>query len=143
MRLIILFILATSLFFISCKKGSTTSTENFYVAFKATLNGTSETPPNASTASGLSSVTYNKSTKLLSINVTYSGLTVTGAHIHKGAVATAGAIIFSFTKFTSPINANFTLDALQEADLLANLYYVDLHSAAFPNGEIRGQLIRQ
>ncbi len=58
MRLIILFILATSLFFISCKKGSTISTENFYVAFKATLNGTSETPPNASTASGLSSVTY-------------------------------------------------------------------------------------
>ncbi|MNR54273.1 CHRD domain protein [compost metagenome] len=33
------------------------------------------------------------------------------------------------------------LSASQEADLLANLYYVNLHSAASTGGEIRGQLI--
>jgi hypothetical protein len=33
------------------------------------------------------------------------------------------------------------LTAAQEADLLANNYYVNLHTDAFPAGEIRGQLI--
>ena len=124
----------------SCKKS-----EDPNVKFKATLNGAIETPANASTATGTATLTFNKDTKIFTVVVNYSGVTATNAHIHKGDVGVAGAVVFGFTApLTSPINyTSVALDATQEADLNANLYYVNIHSAAFPGGEIRGQLIKQ
>jgi hypothetical protein len=124
----------------SCKKS-----EDPNVTFKATINGVSETPANASTATGTATLTFNKDTKIFTVVVNYSGVTATNAHIHKGDVGVAGAVVFGFTApLTSPINyTSVALDAAQEADLNANLYYVNIHSAAFPGGEIRGQLIKQ
>lgn len=141
MRSIQLFALAL-IFLTSCKKKNI-STENFYVAFKATINGANEAPANGSAATGTATASYNKNTKVLLVNVIYTGLTATQAHIHKGALGVSGGVIFPFATIASPINASFTLDAAQEADLLANLYYVNIHSTAFINGEIRGQLLRQ
>ena len=129
--------------FLSCNKDAV-STQIYYVGFNAILNGAGQTPANSSTASGTATALYNKNTGILTINVTWSGVTATAAHIHKGAVGVAGAIIFPFINITSPINYTSTLlDITQETDLLANLYYVDINSAPFPNGEIRGQLIKQ
>lgn len=118
------------------------------ITFKATLNGANERPtPNASTATGSSTLIFDINTKLLTITTTYSGLTGTasGAHIHKGDVTVAGSIIFGFTSLISPIvYTSIALDATQEADLKANLYYVNVHSTpTYPGGEIRGQLIKQ
>ncbi len=112
--------------------------------YKATLNGSSEVPANASTATGMATLVYNNSSKVFNITVTYTGMTATNAHIHKGAVGVSGPPVFPFTSFTSPIYFTSTaLDATQIADLNANLYYVNLHSTAYPDGEIRGQLIKQ
>ena len=139
MHLIKLFVLALVFTTISCKK-NTTSTENYYVAFKATLSGTNETPPNSSAATGTVLASYNKNTRGLALNVTWTGITATAAHIYSGATNTP---VFTFPNLAIPINTSVTLSALQEAELLANLYYVNVHSAAYPNGEIRGQLVRQ
>ncbi len=138
-----LFILATSVFFSCDKDDDPVPDPN--TTFKATLNGASESSPNASTATGNATVTFNKDTKILTANVTFTGVTATVSHIHKGAVGVAGPVIFGFTApITSPINyTSPALDATQEADLFAHLYYVNVHSAAFPAGEIRGQLIKQ
>lgn len=112
--------------------------------FQATLNGSSEVPANTSTATGTSTLVFNNETKTFTVTTTYTGLTVTNAHIHKGAVGISGPPVFPFTTFTSPITfTSGVLDAAQEADLFAGLYYVNLHSAAYANGEIRGQLIKQ
>ena len=133
MRSIKLFAVGVFIILSSCKKAQV-STANFYVAFKATLTGASETPANPSAATGTALATYNQNTKILLINITYSGVTATAAHIHKGTVAVAGAIIFPFTSLASPINyTSVALDETPEADLLANLYYVNIHSAAYPN----------
>jgi hypothetical protein len=115
------------------------------VIFLATINGASEVPVNASTATGTATLTFNKDTKIFTIVVNYSGVTATNSHIHKGAVGVSGGVIFGFSApLTSPINyTSAPLDATQEADLNANLYYVNIHSAAFTGGEIRGQLIKQ
>ena len=124
----------------SCKKDDA---ESNTVTYTATLKGTSEVPSNASAATGMANFTYNKTTYALSGTVTFSGITPTGAHIHKGAVGVAGGVIFPLTPLVSPINfTSVVLDATQRADLLANLYYVNIHSAAFPGGEIRGQLMK-
>jgi hypothetical protein len=111
--------------------------------FNATLNGSSEVPANSSTATGTATASFNNSTKILTVSVTYSGLTATNGHIHKGAVGVSGDVIFPFSSFTSPISyTSMALTNEQEADLMSNLYYVNIHSAAFPAGEIRGQLIK-
>jgi len=111
------------------------------VTFNATLNGTSEVPANTSTATGSATGSYNKTTKVLTVSLTYTGITPTMGHIHVGAVGVSGPVVFPFTNLMSPIS--FTSPALtvaQETDLLANNYYVNLHTDAFPAGEIRGQL---
>jgi hypothetical protein len=114
------------------------------VTFTATLNGASEVPANASTATGTATLTFNKTTKIFTITVNHDIAAPTNGHIHKGAVGVSGSPVFPFASFTSPINYTSTaLDAAQEADLFANLYYVNIHTAAFAGGEIRGQLIKQ
>lgn len=125
----------------SCKKDDPTPDPN--VTFRATLNGASEVPANASTATGTATLTFNTVTKIFTTTVSFTGVTATGAHIHKGAVGVNGAVIFPLPT-VSPISyTSVALDAAQEADLNANLLYVNIHSAAFAGGEIRGQLIKQ
>ena len=78
------------------------------------------------------------------LSVTHSIAAPTNGHIHKAAVGENGPPVFPFTSFTSPINfTSGVLDAAQEADLNAGLYYVNIHTGDFPPGEIRGQLIKQ
>lgn len=108
----------------------------------ATLSGANEFPPVTTSATGTVTGKYNKNTKILTITVTHSVPNVTAGHIHKGASGTNGGVVFGFTApFTSPIS--YTSPALtdaQLADLTAGLYYVNIHTATNPAGEIRGQL---
>jgi hypothetical protein len=111
--------------------------------FTATINGSNEVPANNSTATGTATGSFNNTTKVLSITVTHNLATINMGHIHLGAAGTNGAVVFPFTNLTSPINyTSAALTTAQEADLKANLFYVNLHSAAFPAGEIRGQLLQ-
>lgn len=128
---------------VSCKKDKNTTPNT--ETFKATLNGASEVPPNSSTATGTATLTLNKDTKKFTVHVTYSGMTATAAHIHKGAAGVSGDIIFTFPN-PGTTTIDYTSDVLlatQITDLEANNYYINIHSTAFPNGEIRGQLIKQ
>ena len=115
------------------------------VVFKAMLDGAQEAPnPVTTTETGNATLTFNTITKVFTITVTHTIASPTNGHIHKGAAGTSGGVIFPFATFTSPINyTSPALDAAQEADLMANLYYVNIHTTANPAGEIRGQLIKQ
>ena len=145
MKIIIrLLAISTILFGISsCDKDDNTPPDP-NVTFKATLTGAQEVPANASTATGDATLTFNTTTKIFTLAVTHTIASPTNGHIHKAAVGVSGGVIFPFASFTSPISyTSPALDATQEADLNAGLYYVNIHTAAFPNGEIRGQLIKQ
>lgn len=115
------------------------------VTFLATLTGAAEATPNTSTATGTATLVFNTTTKIFTLTVTHTVAAPTNGHIHKAAIGVAGPVVFPFTSFTSPINfTSGVLDATQEADLNANLYYVNIHSAApYTAGEIRGQLLKQ
>lgn len=143
-------VLLLSLIFISsCKKDEAVVTPTApvvtNVTFKAALSGANEPTPNASTATGTATLTFNTTTKIFSVVVNYSGTTATIAHIHRGLSGTSGGVVFGFPNpIASPINyASVALDAMQEFELNSNAYYVNIHSTAFPAGEIRGQLIKQ
>ena len=149
MKNLITFSAISILFFaglVSCSKSDTdpTPTPNPNVTFLATLNGTSEVPSNPSTATGTATLTFNTTTKIFTVTVTHNIATPTGGHIHKGAIGVSGPVVFPFSSLTSPITyTSVALDATQEADLNANLYYANIHTAAYAGGEIRGQLIKQ
>jgi hypothetical protein len=122
------------------------------ITFTTTLTGANERPtPNASTATGSSTLVFNSETKIFTVTTTYNGLTggtVSGAHIHKGDATIAGPVIFGFgaaATLASPIvYTSVAITAAQEADLMAGLWYVNVHSTpTYPGGEIRGQLIKQ
>ena len=124
------------------KKDSAPSTTS---TFSGTMSGANETPANSSAGTGTASFSYDSYTKILTGTVDYSGVTATAAHIHTGAAGVAGSVVFDLgATLTSPIAfISVALDATQESDLMNNLYYVNIHSAAYPGGEIRAQLIKQ
>jgi hypothetical protein len=78
--------------------------------------------------------------------ITYSGLsgTPTAAHFHGPAQsgANAGVAVPIPNVATSPAQGSATLTDAQAADLLAGRYYINIHTAANPAGEIRGQVTK-
>ena len=114
--------------------------------FHANLEPFQEVPPKNSTGSGEALVTLDTSTKLLSYTVTFDGLTgpATAAHFHGPAAkgANAGVVVPFSAPVTSPYHGTATLTDDQIKDLEAGNWYVNVHTAANPGGEIRGQVLR-
>ena len=138
--------LMSSLFILGCKDDDDNNPpQGTTKTYAAHMTGASESPSNTSTATGDATATFNSSTKLLMITVNYTGMTATAAHIHKGAVGVSGDVVFPInTTLTSPFSfTTVALTTAQEADLKAGLYYINLHSDTYPDGEIRGQLLEQ
>lgn len=114
------------------------------VMYMATLSGASENPANASTATGSVMLMLDESTKKATITGSFSGVTATASHIHGPATKTANAgVVIPLTISGNNLSASVTLSDAQIADLKAGLWYANVHSAAFPAGEIRGQLTAQ
>lgn len=113
---------------------------------KATLDGKSEVPPNTSSATGTADLDYDAASKKLSWTVTYSGLSgpATAAHFHGPAEAgkNAGVAVPIPNAASSPVKGEATLTDAQAADLLGGKYYINIHTAANPGGEIRGQVTK-
>ena len=139
--------------------------------FTAALRGSNEVPGNASTATGFATVTLDEALNTLLVNETFSGLlgNATGAHIHCCAAAGSNAsVAVDFVPNGFPLGVtagtySHLFDLLNAASynaafvstqgglvnarnavvagLFAGRTYANLHTATFPGGEIRGQLI--
>lgn len=113
--------------------------------FMAHLDGAQETPPNDSKGMGMAMAKLDTKTHVLSWKVDYSGLSgpATMAHIHGPAAVgvAAGVIVKMGPAVESPIVGQGVLTSEQEAQLRGGQYYVNVHTAANPKGEIRGQLV--
>ena len=122
----------------SCSKDD----DNAY-AISATMNGSKEVPANAATGTGTLSGTYDADNNTLTYNATWTGLTgtATAAHFHGPASATAIAPpLVTFAIVGNGASGVTTLTDAQEQDLLNGLWYINVHTAAFTGGEIRGQV---
>jgi hypothetical protein len=114
-----------------------------WVIFSNDALGSNEVPPTGSAATGSFYGAYNKTDKKLSYVITYTGVTPTAMHFHKGAAGANGDVVVSIAgPYSSGMSGNVTLTSAQETDLLSGMWYLNIHSAAFPGGEIRAQLIK-
>jgi hypothetical protein len=114
------------------------------VKMKATLDGAQQNPPVTTKGKGTAALTFDTTSKKLSWTVKYSGLSgpATAGHIHgPAAIGENAGVVIPFTgKLKSPVKGSATLTDAQVTDLMAGKYYVNIHTAANKDGEIRGQI---
>ena len=120
----------------------------------ASHDGAQETPPVATPGTGSLTGTYDDVTNFLTWSGSFSGLigTTTDAHFHGPAAVGAGPApitvatnagsgdVFPLGVMSGAFSGDATITELQEADLLAGLWYHNIHTSSSPGGEIRGQV---
>jgi hypothetical protein len=114
------------------------------------LDGSQEVPARATSGNGTMDLVYNKDLRTLSYTVRWNSLTgpVSAAHIHGTAArgSNAGILQDWTSSITKAVAGTYTGTVLidgvvfNEEDLLLGRYYVNIHTATFPGGEIRGQI---
>lgn len=117
------------------------------IQFAISLDGAQQVPANVSPGTGTGTASYNDVTHVLSWNISFSGLTgaATAMHFHgPAAVGVNSGVqvnIGAISGLTSPTIGNTVITAGQGADLVNELWYVNIHTLTFPPGEIRGQVL--
>ncbi len=124
--------------------------------FAATLSGGAEVPANTSTASGTAMLTLTGNTLTYEVAASGFATPLVVAHIVIGGVGAVGPVIVPFdviaqqgvvargtVDLSGPVSYNtLSIPGDSLATLLRNgLTYVNLHTAAWPGGEIRGQIV--
>jgi len=121
------------------------------------LNGGNEFPVNDSPAQGGTvgiGIRYDDTSNTLTVNAAYgvfgwNPLTAdySGAHLHLGAPGENGPVLVDLASIHIPFSArsgfysgDVQLTEAAAAALIAGNVYMNIHSTAFPGGEIRGQL---
>jgi hypothetical protein len=115
------------------------------MAMTAQLASNAEVPPAMGTGMGTLDAQWAPDTRMLTWTLSWSGLSgpATGAHFHGPAFAglNAAVVVPIMGPLTSPVRGSATLTAEQAADLRDGKWYVNVHSALYPGGEIRGQVM--
>ncbi|MGH7584034.1 MAG: CHRD domain-containing protein [Gemmatimonadales bacterium] len=127
------------------------------VKYVAQMGASSETPPNDSKATGTAKFSMTGNRVTFTIDVSGLSGPPAAAHIHVGAPGQSGPVVYAFMlthKEASGRIASGVIDLSKPAsrgvsgDSLRTLLnngnaYVNVHTAAHPDGEIRGQITKQ
>jgi len=127
------FILATALFGAAAALPALAET----VSLKADLKAVAGTN---SKASGTLTANYDTDTKKLTWRATYRGVTTYATAA--GFYGPADTMVVRLRSVDSPFDGTAILSEKQAADLMAGRWYIVVRTAAFPNGELRGQIAR-
>lgn len=139
--------LVTCSLLVACDKNDDVNDNDNMYTLSGSAAGSKEIPSNATTGTATLSGSYNKATNALSYTITWAGLTgnVSAAHFHGPATATETASpMLDITIGTNGTSGSVTstatvTDAFENALLDGKIYY-NLHSALYPNGEVRSQV---
>lgn len=111
-------------------------------ASEASLTGADQIPEVATSASGNATINVGPD-KSVTGSITTSAIAGTAAHIHIGKVGENGPVIITLTKTGDDlwsVRAGVVLTDSQIESYKSGQLYIDVHSAAHPSGEIRGQI---
>jgi Cu/Zn superoxide dismutase len=112
------------------------------VTYNIVLEGCQEVPPVDTAASGSGTITVDTTANTATFDISFSGLSTAeiAAHIHGFAFrGDENNVLFTLPPGSPKTGVwNYTQD--QEARILAGETYVNIHSMAFDQGEIRGQI---
>ena len=113
----------------------------------ASLTGGAENPAVMTMGSGSATLMLDDVSGAWSLTGSFTGMTgnSSAAHIHGPAPTTSNAGVITGLIFTSgatagSLSGSGTLTSAQMMDILAGLYYVNIHSSFAGGGEVRGQL---
>lgn len=123
--------------------GASSAAQAETVSLVAHLLGSTEVPATQSDAFAEAQFTYDSATHELQYYVNYDGIAPARIDLHGPAAAgekAASAIDLPLSD--SPVSGTLKLTAEQEAELLVGKLYLDIHSQKYPDGEIRGQIVR-
>jgi hypothetical protein len=141
------------LFFAGFLAGCTALSHAQVVTLRATINAAQETPATTSPATGTAIMLYDVKSNTFDLVVTINNFanTVANSHIHEAAPGVAGAVVTPlgaesvYTRSGNTLTATFhnVTYGGDKPKLLQGGAYYNVHSAQFPGGEVRGQLIAQ
>lgn len=111
--------------------------------YSAILTGAEEVPAVNSAATGTGVVVVDPTTLTMKATIVAADISATAADMQVGARGGSGPVVFTLTESSTgsgiwSVTATLTTDQLTE--LRSGNYYFNVHSAAFPEGEIRGQI---
>jgi hypothetical protein len=110
--------------------------------YVAQLSADQENPPTASTGTGLGEFLVDPTALRVRYIVRTTGLSgaPTAAHIHTGAAGTNGGVTVDFGAASATITGTRPITSV--GDLEGGRWYANVHTAANPGGEVRGQILR-
>jgi hypothetical protein len=118
------------------------------LSFKVPLTGAQSVPPVDTSGAGTANLTYDPTTRVVTWDISYSGLSspVTMAHFHGPAKEGKNAPVVIWLTVqgkppTNPIKGSATLTPEQAQQFSAGEWYVNVHTQSHPAGEIRGQVV--
>lgn len=141
----------------SCEKEAELKKVNVYTKDDIIMTGAQNRPVSTSTGSGTLSVYYDKRSRSLGYKITWFGLSGNPTGISLYGAAPEGYMAFNsnltpaspiFSASTTGLTASGSISgfiyvdnvAIKEQTLLNQLYYFSIRTAAWPGGEIRGQV---
>ncbi|WP_088328946.1 CHRD domain-containing protein [Lacimicrobium sp. SS2-24] len=112
--------------------------------FSVNLSGAQEVPAVMTDASASATVALDEDNRLFSVSVDTSNVeNVTGVHVHDGDIGMNGPVAFALSESAEN---TYTLDATNLLDdqvsaLKGGEWYINVHTDANPDGEVRGQIL--
>jgi len=112
--------------------------------FSGQLSGAQAVPQRAVIGSGAISANLDRSSRVMNYAINYGNLSgpLLGASIHGPATpGFVGPIAVNLPTGLAPMNGTAQLNDVQATELMQGRWYVVLRTPAFPDGEIRAQLM--
>ncbi|MCP2045900.1 CHRD domain-containing protein [Pontibacter sp. HSC-36F09] len=152
-RAVVYFLVLLSGFAYACDDDNEDDLLESEVAFtNVELSGDNEVPAVTTSGSGSLTATYDRSTRILTYNFSWTlgnaADNTVGIHFHGPALATESApVVIPIenhpTSYTGSVTGTTrALTQNEEEQLIDGKWYLNIHSTTYPNGELRGQLLR-